>query len=401
MTEKNAAALGLLTRGCLECHTMEDLRSKIASGKPLRVKLGVDPTFAALHLGHTVILSRLRAFQDQGHTAVLIIGDFTARIGDPSGRDTTRPPLSLEDIKANAATYRDQAFRVLDPGRTEIRFNSEWLEPFVQKDLLSVLRRTTVGQLMQREDFSARARAALPITLLEILYPLFQGYESVAVRADVELGGSDQLFNLLMGRALQKDYGQEPQVAMTLPLLVGLDGSKKMSKSYGNTISLTEGARELFGKIMSLSDELMLSYCELLTQRDMAQVRKTHPLEAKKALAAELTARFHGGPAGSGELQFFEDTFSKNKRPENIPERKISEEVSSWSQLLVKLELVGSRKEAQRLIAQGAFKVDGEVVRRDPIAGSLGTGGGRAIVLQVGRHKFCKVTAMTAKESSR
>ncbi|TBR23455.1 tyrosine--tRNA ligase, partial [bacterium] len=310
----------VLTRGCVELVSAGELEKKLARGKPLRVKLGVDPTSPDLHFGHTVVLQKLRHFQDLGHTAVLIIGDFTARIGDPSGRDSTRPTLTKADIEANAATYKAQAFKVLREDRVELRYNSEWLEPLMRDSLLSLLTRHTVQQVLAREDFSKRMASGSPISMLEVMYPLMQGYDSVAVKADVELGGNDQLFNLLMGRKMQVDDGQEPQVAMTMPLLVGLDGEKKMSKSYGNSVGLNDPARDMFGKVMRITDEAMLAYYELLTTADLEAVKALHPMEAKKALAAELTSRYHGPDSGPAERKFFEDTFSKRETPTDIPE---------------------------------------------------------------------------------
>ncbi|MFA6093263.1 MAG: tyrosine--tRNA ligase [Elusimicrobiota bacterium] len=381
-----------IKRGTVELVSEEELLRKLARKTPLRVKLGVDPTSPDLHLGHTVVLSKLRAFQDLGHTAVLIIGDFTARIGDPSGRDSTRPPLTAQGAADNAKTYTDQAFKVLDRSRTEIRFNSEWLEPFVRTDLLSELRRRTVGQLLEREDFRNRMREGSPISLLEMLYPIMQGYDSVAVRADVELGGNDQLFNLLMGRQMQKDAGQEPQVVLTVPLLTGLDGVKKMSKSYGNAVSLSESARDVFGKVMKISDESMMLYYELLTTRELAQVKALHPMEAKKDLAQELTARFHGEESGRAERRFFDETFSKKALPEDISTAELRLPAAGagpcrWSDLLLREKLVASRKEAQRLIAQGAVRLDGASLQSDDV-GARPAG---EVVLQVGRHRFLKV----------
>lgn len=376
-----------LKRGTVDLVSPEELGRKLALGRPLRVKLGVDPTSPDLHLGHTVVLQKLRAFQDLGHTAVLIIGDFTARVGDPSGRDSTRPVLGEEQISANARTYQDQAFKVLLRERAEVRFNSEWLDPFVKGgELLRTLSRHTVGQLLEREDFQARLKAGSPITLLETLYPLLQGYDSVAVNADVELGGTDQLFNLLKGRQMQKDAGQEPQVVLTVPLLVGLDGQKKMSKSYGNHIALNDPPRELFGKAMRVSDELMRSYYELLTGEDPAAVKALHPMEAKKRLAALLTARYHGEDAARAEREFFERTFSKRETPADVPVVELKDGCEgSWSQILVRISAVKSRKEAQRLIGQGAFSVDGEKVLEDavPPAGLYD--------LKVGKHKFYRL----------
>ena len=380
-----------LKRGCVELVSEEELSRKLSLGRPLRVKLGVDPTSPDLHLGHTVVLQKLRAFQDLGHVAVLILGDFTARVGDPSGRDATRPTLGPEEVRANAKTYAEQAFKVLDRERTELRWNSEWLEPFMGAELLKVMRRCTVGQLMAREDFQKRTKAGLPVTLLEMIYPLLQGQDSVAVRADVELGGNDQLFNLLVGRQLQKDAGQEPQVVLTLPLLVGLDGQKKMSKSYGNAIGVEEPARDMFGKLMKVSDEAMLSYYELLTSRDLSSVRALHPMEAKKGLAEALTARFHGEEAGRRERAFFEATFSRKELPEDAEEFRVGAEDGSlcWSAFLVRLGAAPSRKEAQRLIRQGAVRLDEEKLGGD---GAVGEGlGGGTRTLRVGRHKFFRL----------
>ncbi|MCX5788162.1 MAG: tyrosine--tRNA ligase [Elusimicrobia bacterium] len=384
--------LNRLTRGAVEVVSKGELEKKLNLGRPLRIKLGVDPTSPDLHLGHTLALSRLRAFQDAGHIAVLIIGDYTARIGDPSGRDSTRPTLTPEAIGANAKTYQDQAFKVLDKARTEVRWNSEWLEPFMREHLLETLKRFTIQQLMQREDFSARAKAGTPITLLEILYPLLQGYDSVAIKADVELGGNDQLFNLLMGRQMQKDAGQEPQVALTLPLLVGLDGEKKMSKSYGNSIGLNENPRDMFGKVMRVSDELMLSYFELLTDADMGEVKGLHPMEAKKRLAGLITARYHGEPAAKAEREFFDKTFSQRELPQDLKTVQVQASLGTLSQLVVHLGAAPSRKEAQRLISQKAVKADGAVLEEDKPLGALGELRGQGgVTLQVGKHRFFRI----------
>lgn len=387
-------ALEHLRRGTVQVLSEGELLKKLGRGSPLRVKLGVDPTSPDLHLGHTVVLSKLRAFQDLGHTAVLIIGDFTARVGDPSGRDATRPTLTADDISANAKTYTDQAFKVIDRARTEVRFNSEWLEPFVREALLATLARHTVGQLLEREDFRQRMAAGNPITLLEMLYPLLQGHDSVAVKADVELGGNDQLFNLVMGRQMQKDAGQEPQVAMTLPLLNGLDGRKKMSKSYGNSVGLNEPPREVFGKLMKVSDELMGSYFELLTTRDLGEVARLHPMEAKKALAEELTARFHGPAAAKAEREFFESAFSRREVPEDVPRAAITEGSlgASWSVFLTSIGAAKSRKEAQRLLEQGAVSAEGLKLKDEPLdAFFSGRPAGQAVHLKVGKHRFFRL----------
>ena len=381
--------IGRVTRGAVEVVSRPELERKLKLGRPLRVKLGVDPTSPDLHLGHTLAFNRLRAFQDLGHVAVLIIGDFTARVGDPSGRDSTRPTLDKAATLANAKTYQEQAFKVLDAKKTELRYNSEWLEPFMREKLMDTLKRCTLQQLMQREDFAARAKAGSPITLLEMMYPLLQGYDSVAVKADVELGGNDQLFNLLMGRELQKDAGQEPQVAITSPLLVGLDGTKKMSKSYGNSIGLNEPAREMFGKVMRVSDELMWMYYELLTDLDAAPLRSGHPMDAKKRLAELITARYHGEAAGQGERAFFDKTFSQKELPTDLAPVEVEPGTQTWSQLLVRLGAAPSRKEAQRLIAQRAVKVDGNVVEADVAVAGRPTPS--PFTVQVGKHRFLRV----------
>ncbi|MBI3554609.1 MAG: tyrosine--tRNA ligase [Elusimicrobia bacterium] len=378
--------LALLKRGAVSLVSEEELSKKLSSGRKLRVKLGVDPTSADLHLGHSVVLTKLRAFQDLGHTAVLIIGDFTAMVGDPSGRDSTRPTLSPDEVKANAKTYQEQAFKILDEKKTELRFNSEWLQDFMAHKLLDTLKRHTVQQIMEREDFKARLRENSPLTMLETLYPLLQGYDSVAIKADVELGGNDQLTNLLMGRKMQKDLGLESQVALTVPLLVGLDGTKKMSKSYGNAIALNDAANDVFGKVMKVSDELMLSYYELLTDEDLAKVKALHPMEAKKSLAQKLTARFHGDEAGSAARKYFEDTFSKKQLPTDDIETISTEPGTTLSEIIVKSRCVKSRNEARRLITQGGVKIDGKKAASDaPVKDPP------SFVLQVGKHQFVRV----------
>lgn len=380
-----ADQLALLKRGCVSLVNEEDLLRKLSSGRPLRVKLGVDPTSADLHLGHSVVFTKLRAFQDLGHTAVLIIGDFTTLIGDPSGRDTTRPPLSETEIKANAATYQEQAFKILDRSKTELHFNSEWLKDFISNKLLETLKRHTVQQVLAREDFKARLKANSPLTMLETLYPLLQGYDSVAIKADVELGGNDQLTNLLMGRRMQADVGQEPQVALTTPLLVGLDGVKKMSKSYGNYIAFNDSANDIFGKSMKVSDELMLGYYELLTDQNLDEIKSFHPMEAKKRLAQTLTARYHGAEAGAAARRFFEDTFSKKELPTDIREVSFPKGLTV-SELILRAEGVRSRNEARRLITQGGVKIDGKKVSADEAVASP-----PSFVMQIGKHQFVRV----------
>ncbi|MDE2039228.1 MAG: tyrosine--tRNA ligase [Elusimicrobia bacterium] len=379
------AQLARLKRGALSLVSEQELAAKLSSGKTLRVKLGVDPTSADLHLGHSLALAKLRQFQELGHQAVLIIGDFTAMVGDPSGRDATRPSLGAAEVAQNARTYQEQAFKILDRAKTETRFNSEWLKPFMGARLLETLKRVTVQQLLAREDFKARLKENSPLTMLETFYPLLQGYDSVAVRADVELGGNDQLTNLLMGRKLQQEEGQEPQVALTVPLLVGLDGVKKMSKSYGNAIAFNEPPREMFGKLMKVSDELMLSYYELLTDEDLSAVKALHPMLAKKGLAERVTARFHGQEAAEQARRYFEDTFSKKELPSDVRCVELPPGLA-LSEIVLRCGGVKSRNEARRLIQQGGVRVDGRKAARDePVKRP------EAFVLQMGRHQFVRV----------
>lgn len=379
--------ISFLTRGCVDVVNKEGLQKKLESGKKLKVKLGCDPTSADLHLGHSVALSLLRRFQDLGHTAVLVIGDFTAAVGDPSGRDSTRPVLPREKILENAKTYTEQAFKVLDPSKTEIRFNSEWLDPFVTgKDLLQTLQKVTVAQVLERDDFKKRIKEGNPITLLEVLYSLFQGQDSVALKADVELGGTDQIFNLLVGRQLQKQNGQEPQVAMTVPLLVGIDGVKKMSKSYGNYVGLNDAPNDMFGKLMSVSDELMMGYYELLTSENLADIRALHPMEAKKKLAGLLTERFHGKEAAVAARENFEKVFSKKENPDDMPVFKTAEGVM-LSAALFEAKAAPSKNKARALIEQGAVRLNGQKMTQD---GPLSFHDGD--VLQAGKRAFFKLT---------
>lgn len=379
-----------ITRGTVDIISREELAKKLSSGKKLRVKFGADPSSPDLHIGHSVVLSKLRQFQDLGHTAVLIIGDFTAQIGDPSGKDTTRPVLDHETVANNAKTYTEQAFKVLDRDRTEIRFNSEWLKPFFASpaagvsDFVNIAKSVTISQLLEREDFRARMKAETPISLLEILYPIFQGYDSVAVKADIELGGQDQIFNLLMGRNMQKLSGQDQQAVMTMPLLVGTDGEKKMSKSYGNYVGLNDLPNDMFGKMMSVSDALMYSYYELLTSEDMAAVKAEHPMEAKKKLAGLITSRYHGPEQASAARSHFEQVFSRKELPENMEVFR-AEKAGKLSYLLVAAGLVKGMNEARRLIDQGAVRLDGEKVAADIMFEP------KDCVLQVGRRQFRKI----------
>lgn len=378
--------ISFLTRGCVDIVSKADLAKKLESGKTLKVKLGCDPTSADLHLGHSVALSLVRRFQDLGHKAVLVIGDFTAAIGDPSGRDSTRPVLAREQILQNAKTYTDQAFKVLDPAKTEIRFNSEWLDPFVHgKDLLQTLQKITVAQVLERDDFKKRMAAGNPISMLEVLYSLFQGQDSVALEADVELGGTDQIFNLLVGRQLQKNNGIEPQVALTVPLLVGLDGVKKMSKSYGNYVGLSDAPNDMFGKLMSIPDELMPMYYELLTSENVDEIKAMHPMAAKKKLAGILVTRFHGEQSAQDALANFEKVFSKKELPTDIPEFK-PEPGALISAVLFAAGAAASKNKARGLIEQGAVRLKGERITQDgPLTFENGD------VLQAGKRHFFKL----------
>ena len=387
----NEKALEELLRGTVDVVSREDLLKKLSSGKTLRVKLGVDPTSRDLHLGHSVVLGKLRQFQDLGHTAVLIIGDFTAQVGDPSGRDSTRPVIDHEAVAENAKTYTQQAFKVLDKEKTEIRFNSEWLKPFTGdqskgvSDFINVAKNVTISRLLEREDFKTRLAAGTPVSLLEILYPVFQGYDSVAVKADVELGGQDQIFNLLVGRDLQKIHGQEPQVVMTMPLLLGTDGVKKMSKSYGNYVALNDAPQDMFGKMMSVSDEMMYKYYDLLTSENPEETKKAHPMEAKKRLAMLMVEKYHGADEASAARRHFEQVFSKKELPDDIESFRV-ERAGKLSYVLVSSGLCKGMNEARRQIAQGAVRLDGEKVSEDIFFEP------KDCVVQVGRRQFKKLT---------
>ncbi|MBI4052003.1 MAG: tyrosine--tRNA ligase [Elusimicrobia bacterium] len=385
--------LQLLERGSVELITSEELKKKLQTGQSLRIKLGVDPTSPELHLGHTVPLSKLRTFQDLGHQAVLIIGDFTAQVGDPSGQDKTRPVLTYEEIEQNAKTYQKQAFKILNPDKTEVRFNSEWLAPIFRVEraipqgsvLQTFLTRYSVFRLLEREEFSKRRKTELPLTIAEILYPLLQGYDSVAVRADVELGGNDQLFNLLMGRQLQKDFDQPPQIALTLPLLLGTEGTRKMSKSYGNHIALEDPPKDMFGKIMSLSDPVMWQYYELLTTENVADFKKKHPKDAKLHLAEILTSRFHGSEAAENARMEFEKIFTQ-KEPPNAIASYTTQKNQTLVEVLTAAQLAPSRNEARRLLSQGAVKLGGRKITQDqPLSLSAET------LLQVGTRRFTRL----------
>ncbi len=359
-------ALELLLKGTVTCHTREGLVAKLAEGRPLRIKAGFDPTAPDLHLGHGVLLRKMAQFQQLGHEVTFLIGDFTGMIGDPTGKKATRPPLTREEVLANAETYKAQVFKVLDPERTRIRFNSEWLGALVGEDWVRLTARFTLAQMLERNDFQKRMGASEPIAVHELLYPITQAYDSVALRADVELGGNDQLFNLMQGRILQGTYGQAPQVVLTVPLLLGLDGVEKMSKSLGNYIGFTEDADTQFGKAMSVSDATMWDWWLLLTDRLPAEIealKAGHPMDAKKALAGEIVKQFHGAAEAQAALERWTRRFSERKA-DDAPEVAVdpTEGEAMLVKLLVERGLASSRKEAERLIGQGAVSLDGEKV---------------------------------------
>ena len=375
-----------IKRGTNEIISAEELKKKLSTGKPLRIKLGVDPTAPDLHLGHTVLLNKLRTFQELGHQIVFLIGDFTARIGDPSGRSETRKMMTEPEILKNAETYQEQVFKILDKSKTEVVFNSKWLFPLGIEGLLKLAGKYTVSQMLERDDFHKRYEAESPISIVEFLYPLMQGYDSVAIKADVELGGNDQKFNLLVGRELQRDFGQEPQVVITMPLLEGTDGVKKMSKSYGNYIALNDTPKDMFGKIMSISDDLMIKYYELLTQCDLKEVKQMHPREAKANLAEKLTAQYHGAEAGKTARAQFDSVFGKKEMPEDMETYVCSLKEIKLVDLLVSSGLVDGKNEARRLIEQGGVKLNGEKLTQDKIMTIQ-----KECILQAGKRKFKKI----------
>jgi len=392
-----------LRRGTVEVISGEELARKVAaSGKerrPLRVKAGFDPTAPDLHLGHTVLIQKLKHFQDAGHQVVFLIGDFTGMIGDPTGKSETRKPLSREDVERNAVTYKEQIFKILDPDRTEVRFNSEWLSPLRIEEMVRIAAQMTVARMLERDDFRRRYEAERPISIHEFLYPLFQGYDSVALRADVEFGGTDQKFNLLVGRDLQRAYGQEPQVVMTTPLLVGLDGANKMSKSLGNYVGITESPETIFGKLMSVSDDLMLTYYELLSDISMAELSSLkagiadgsrHPMEAKRSLAREIVSRFHGAAAGRRAEEGFRQRFSRKEFPQDA-RRVDGAAFGAGADLATVVSTVSasfsSKSAARRLIAQGGLEVNGEKAT-DP--GAVLRPGGE-VRLKIGKKEFVVV----------
>lgn len=404
-----AEQLALIRRGAVEILVEEELARKLerslATGQPLRVKAGFDPTAPDLHLGHTVLIQKLKHFQDLGHQVIFLIGDFTGMIGDPSGKSETRKPLTEAEVKANAATYERQIFKILDPARTVIDFNSRWMKAMSAQGLIELAAKYTVARMLEREDFHQRFVNHQPISIHEFLYPLIQGYDSVALQADVELGGTDQKFNLLVGRELQREYGQEPQVIITMPLLEGLDGVQKMSKSLGNYVGIDEPPEEMFGKLMSISDDLMLRYYELLSDLSLTELERLqqdlatgqlHPRQAKENLAIEIVARYHGREAAAAAAQRFAAIFREGALPEDIEEQRLLVPTATiWlPKLLQQAGLAASTSEARRLIQQGGVQVDGERVSNV----DLELAAGRSYLLRVGRRRFKRVV-LTSPEN--
>lgn len=393
--------IALIERGCVDCIGKDELVKKLQrakeTGVPLKIKAGFDPTAPDLHLGHTVLLQKLKHFQDLGHDIYFLIGDFTGMIGDPTGKNETRKALSPEDVARNAETYKEQVFKILDPAKTKVVFNSEWCGKLSSYDMIHLASQLTVARMLEREDFKNRFEEQRPISIHEFMYPLIQGYDSVALEADVELGGTDQLFNLLMGRDLQRSRGQEPQVVITMPLLEGLDGVNKMSKSLGNYIGITETANDIYGKVLSASDELMFRYFDLLsdlTSEEIAELKKQmesgalHPKKIKQQLARELTARFHGQDAAVKAEENFEQVFKAGGLPDDIAELKLSYDEPVWlPKLMVDCEMVKSTSDGRRMIKQNAVSIDGEKITDDKA--NIEPNG--TILLKVGKRRFCKV----------
>ncbi|HNK53424.1 MAG TPA: tyrosine--tRNA ligase [Ottowia sp.] len=398
VTEGVRAAMAISLRGCDELLPQQDWLKKLAraeaTGQPLRIKLGLDPTAPDIHLGHTVVLNKMRQLQDLGHQVIFLIGDFTSLIGDPSGRNSTRPPLTAEQIRVNAETYREQAFKVLDASKTELRYNSEWSDALGARGMIELAARYTVARMMERNDFAERFKAGQSISVHEFLYPLMQGYDSVALKSDIELGGTDQKFNLLVGRALQQEYGQEPQCILTMPLLEGLDGVEKMSKSKNNYIGITEDANTMFAKVLSISDALMWRWYTLLSFRSMAEIERLqaevaagrNPKEAKVLLAREITTRFHSAQAADAAEQDFAHR-SRGGVPDAIPEVQLSGAPLGIGVLLKQAGLAPSTSEANRLIDGGGVRVDASVVSDKALKLAAGS-----YVVQVGKRRFARVT---------
>jgi tyrosyl-tRNA synthetase len=419
--------LAYLKKGVAEVIREDELKARLEkslkTGKPLRAKLGLDPTAPDIHLGHTVVIRKLKHFQDMGHTAVFLIGDFTALVGDPTGQSETRPPLTREQVKANAKTYLNQVFKILDPKKTEVRYNSEWLDKLSSYDIVRLCAKYRVARMLEHEDFRSRLAKNLPISMHELLYPLLMAYDSVALQADVELGATEQKFNLLMGREIQREYGQESQVCITMPILVGLDGQRKMSKSLGNYVGITEAPAEMFGKLMSMPDELMWSYWDLVTDRTPAWIQEirnlledgnTHPMDLKMRLAQEIIASFHGKEAAREAAQSFQRIFRNREAPEEIPaihlkrlpggvqvtfpkKGDVVEQMvlplktgsEKWSKLLASLQEVSSASEAERVIKQGGFEVNAAPVN-DPTA-KLNLEQAGSYRIRFGKKKFLQI----------
>jgi tyrosyl-tRNA synthetase len=398
ITDRVLEAMEVSKRGCdellVEAEWLAKLARSEATKTPLRIKLGLDPTAPDIHLGHTVVLNKMRQLQDLGHTVIFLIGDFTSMIGDPSGRNATRPPLTKEEIAVNAETYYKQASLVLDPSKTEVRYNSEWSDPLGARGMIQLAAKYTVARMLERDDFTKRYKGGIPISVHEFLYPLMQGYDSVALKSDLELGGTDQKFNLLVGRELQKEYGQEAQCILTMPLLVGTDGVDKMSKSKNNYIGISEAPSEMFGKLMSISDELMWSYFTLLSFKPLAEIAKMkeevlsgrNPRDFKVALAQEIVTRFHDASAADKSLEDFNHR-AKGGVPDDIPEISLTGAPMGIGQLLKQANLVPSTSEAMRNVEQGGVKIDGATVSDKALKVEAGT-----FVVQVGKRKFAKIT---------
>ena len=398
-----AEQLAYLKKGGAEIIREAELQTKLEksakTGKPLRVKLGVDPTAPDIHLGHTVVIRKLKHFQEMGHTAVFLIGDFTAMVGDPTGQSETRPPLTREQVNANAETYLEQVFKILDRHKTEIRYNSEWLDKLSSYDIVRLCAKYRVARMLEREDFHTRLANQQPISMHELLYPLLVAYDSVVLESDVELGATEQKFNLLMGREIQREYGQESQVAFTMPILVGLDGSRKMSKSLGNYVGITETPDQIFGKMMSIPDELMWSYYELVTDRTREEIAKlkgdvasgsAHPMDVKMLLAQEVVSGFHGQAAARKACEVFQRVFRDRQAPEEAPVKNVAAGASQMIKaLLTTLGLATSASEAERLVKQGAVEIDGQ--RIDDPRKEVHLSKGRNFLLRAGKKKFVRV----------
>jgi tyrosyl-tRNA synthetase len=388
----------IIRRGCDELLREPELREKLATGRPLRVKAGFDPTAPDLHIGHTVLINKLRQFQELGHHVLFLIGDFTGMIGDPTGKNATRPPLTREEVARNAQTYTEQVFKILDRSRTEVVFNSTWMDKMSAVDMIKLAATHTVARMLERDDFSKRYRGNQPIAIHEFMYPLVQGYDSVALKADIELGGTDQKFNLLMGRELQKHHGQPAQCILTMPLLEGLDGVNKMSKSLGNYVGIQEEPNEIFGKLMSISDELMWRYIELLSFEPLETIRGwreavkagRNPRDIKVGFAQEIVARFHGSGAATAALADFEARFRRDEIPADMPEVMLKADGDGLqiAAVLKQAGLTPSTSDALRMLAQGGVKMDGEKVTDK----SVKLARGASVVLQVGKRKFARVS---------